>query len=290
MSIAWAEVAGERLEILRIRPERARPCLVFLHEGLGSVAGWRDFPRTLCDLLDAPGLVYSRRGYGRSTPLGRSRATDYLHREAWTVLPALLDDLSIAAPVLVGHSDGGSIALLYAARHEPRAIAIMAPHVFVEEMTVEGIRAAREAWQRGKLQGVARATARRSGRRVLRVERRLARSGLPPLEHRGGVAEDPLSGPGNPGCRRSVRHDGATRPHRGGSALTLSTAEAGRLRPHAAARPARRQSRRLSPNSMTKNGDVSSENENGARRRRLCSSIPARSVDADRHDCALRSE
>jgi len=152
MSIAWAEVAGERLEVLRIRPERDRACLVFLHEGLGSVAGWRDFPRTLCDLLGAPGLVYSRRGYGRSTPLGRPRGTDYLHREAWTVLPALLDDLAIAAPVLVGHSDGGSIALLYAARHQPRAIAIMAPHVFVEEITIEGIRDARAAWQGGKLQ------------------------------------------------------------------------------------------------------------------------------------------
>ena len=152
MSIAWAEVAGERLEVLRISPERDRACLVFLHEGLGSVAGWREFPRTLCDLLGAPGLVYSRRGYGRSTPLGRPRGTDYLHREAWTVLPALLHGLSIAAPVLVGHSDGGSIALLYAARHEPRAIAIMAPHVFVEEITIEGIRDARAAWQGGKLQ------------------------------------------------------------------------------------------------------------------------------------------
>ncbi len=90
MSIGWAEVAGERLEVLRIAPERTRLPLVFLHEGLGSVAGWRDFPRTLCDRLDAPGLVYSRRGYGRSTPLGRPRGTDYLHREAWDVLPALL--------------------------------------------------------------------------------------------------------------------------------------------------------------------------------------------------------
>jgi len=151
MPIGWAEVAEERLEVLRIAPERAGPSLVFLHEGLGSVAGWRDFPRTLCDRLDAPGLVYSRRGYGRSTPFDGTRGTDYLHREAWNVLPALLDQLGIAAPLLVGHSDGGSIALLYAARHAPRAIAIMAPHVFVEDVTITGIRAAREAWKHGRL-------------------------------------------------------------------------------------------------------------------------------------------
>ena len=100
--------------------------------------------------LDEPGLVYSRRGYGRSTPLGQARGTDYLHREAWDVLPALLQNLGIDAPVLVGHSDGGSIALLHAARHAPRAIAIMAPHVFVEEVTIVGIRAA-DAWKHGKL-------------------------------------------------------------------------------------------------------------------------------------------
>ena len=151
MSIDWAEIAGERLEVLRIAPERDTPPLVFLHEGLGSVAGWRDFPRAVCDRLGAPGMVYSRRGYGRSTPLGRPRGTDYLHREAWDVLPALLDHLGIAAPILVGHSDGGSIALLFAARYSPRAIAIMAPHVFVEDVTIEGIRVAREAWKHGKL-------------------------------------------------------------------------------------------------------------------------------------------
>jgi pimeloyl-ACP methyl ester carboxylesterase len=151
VTIGWAEVAGERLEILRLAPERTAPTLVFLHEGLGSVAGWRDFPRTLCNRLDAPGLVYSRRGYGRSAPLGAPRGSDYLHREAWDVLPALLATLGIKAPLLVGHSDGGSIALLYAARHQPRAIAIMAPHVFVEDVTIDGIRAARAAWGSGKL-------------------------------------------------------------------------------------------------------------------------------------------
>ena len=151
MTIGFVDVGAERLEVLRIAPERPGPTVVFLHEGLGSVAGWRGFPRALCDRLGAPGLVYSRRGYGRSTALAESRATDYLHREAWDVLPALLDRCGVRRPLLVGHSDGGSIALLYAARFDPLAIAIMAPHVFVEDVTIAGIVQARAAWDEGKL-------------------------------------------------------------------------------------------------------------------------------------------
>jgi pimeloyl-ACP methyl ester carboxylesterase len=151
MSIEFVDVGAERLEVLRIAPERSGTTLVFLHEGLGSVAGWRGFPRALCDRLGAPGLVYSRRGYGRSTALAGSRATDYLHREAWDVLPVLLDRCGVRQPLLVGHSDGGSIALLYAARFDPLAIAIMAPHVFVEDVTIAGIVQARAAWDEGKL-------------------------------------------------------------------------------------------------------------------------------------------
>lgn len=147
-----ADIAGARLEFLRIAPRRAAVPLVFLHEGLGSIAAWRDFPQRVCDALNAPGLVYSRRGYGRSTPLAEPRTTDYLHQEAWDVLPALLAHFAIDDAMLVGHSDGASIALLYAARHPARAIAVMAPHVFVEDVTIAGIRAAREAWTSGKLQ------------------------------------------------------------------------------------------------------------------------------------------
>ena len=98
MTIEFVDVGTERLEVLRLAPERSGTTLVFLHEGLGSVAGWRGFPRTLCDRLTAPGLVYSRRGYGRSTPLAESRATDYLHREAWDVLPALLERCGVRRP------------------------------------------------------------------------------------------------------------------------------------------------------------------------------------------------
>ena len=153
MEIGHIEVAGDRLEVARIAPDRnARP-LVFLHEGLGSVAAWRDFPQVLCDALDAPGLVYSRRGYGRSAPLAGPRGADYLHREAQVVLPALLRALDLHAPFLLGHSDGGSIALLAAAQPPgdvaPAAIAVLAPHVFVEEVTLLGVRAARLAWEAG---------------------------------------------------------------------------------------------------------------------------------------------
>jgi pimeloyl-ACP methyl ester carboxylesterase len=159
MTIGFIDIDGDRLEYLRIAPERPGRTLVFLHEGLGSVAAWRDFPRTLCDRLAAPGFVYSRRGYGQSSPDPQPRGTDYLHREANEVLPALLAALGIVAPLLVGHSDGGSIALLHAARAvdepavRPAAIAIMAPHVRVEDVTLQGIRAARIAWSVGGPQG-----------------------------------------------------------------------------------------------------------------------------------------
>jgi len=147
----FVAVGDDRLEILHIAPERPGAVLVFLHEGLGSIAAWRDFPRAVADQLGAPALVYSRKGYGRSSRLIGPRPLDYLQREAWDVLPALLAALEIDKPFLVGHSDGGSIALLYAMRSEPCAIAIMAPHVFVEDVTLDGVRVTREAWDAGSL-------------------------------------------------------------------------------------------------------------------------------------------
>lgn len=151
MTQEFVTVGTDRLEILRFAPERSGAMLVFLHEGLGSVAAWRDFPRVVANRLNAPALVYSRKGYGRSSPLAASRPLDYLQREAWDVLPALLSTLKVERPFLIGHSDGGSIALLYAARFEPRAVAVMAPHVFVEDVTVDGVRATRTAWDAGEM-------------------------------------------------------------------------------------------------------------------------------------------
>jgi pimeloyl-ACP methyl ester carboxylesterase len=126
------------------------PVIVFLHEGLGSVAMWRDFPARLCEAAGARGLVYSRPGYGRSTPRAAEEKwqPDFMHRQAREVLPALLRALGVERPWLFGHSDGGSIALLYAAAF-PGALQgaiVLAPHILVEEVSVTSIAQARDAY------------------------------------------------------------------------------------------------------------------------------------------------
>ncbi|HET9822640.1 MAG TPA: alpha/beta fold hydrolase [Burkholderiaceae bacterium] len=148
------------IEVRWIAPERRdAPLVVFLHEGLGSVAMWRDFPQRLCDAAGARGLVYSRPGYGRSTPRpgAEAWAPDFMHRQAHEVLPALLAALGIDAarerPWLLGHSDGGSIALLYAARfpRQVAGLAVLAPHILVEDVSIASIARAREAYLAGDL-------------------------------------------------------------------------------------------------------------------------------------------
>ncbi|MGH8714071.1 MAG: alpha/beta fold hydrolase [Casimicrobiaceae bacterium] len=128
---------------------RRRPPLVFLHEGLGSVALWKDFPARLARATGCAALVYSRPGYGRSTAATLPRRPDYMHVEASTVLPALLDHLGIDDPVLIGHSDGASIALLHAGSgsRPVRAIVALAPHVFVEEISLTSIAQARRTFE-----------------------------------------------------------------------------------------------------------------------------------------------
>ncbi|MEO8738749.1 MAG: alpha/beta hydrolase [Casimicrobiaceae bacterium] len=146
-------IDGVELEYVRVRQERTAPVLVFLHEGLGSVAMWRDFPQRLAASCGCPALIYSREGYGRSAPLAAPRRTDYMHEEALVRLPALLDRLGIAAPILIGHSDGASIALIHAGAHlrPVRACVALAPHVFVEDVSIAGIAAARDAYANGTL-------------------------------------------------------------------------------------------------------------------------------------------
>jgi pimeloyl-ACP methyl ester carboxylesterase len=125
------------------------PVMVFLHEGLGSLSMWKDFPARLCTALGVRGLVYSRPGYGRSTARGADEiwGTDFMHQQAHEVLPALLEVLSIKSPVwLLGHSDGGSIALLYAARFPTAGAIVLAPHILVEDVSVSSIEQAREAY------------------------------------------------------------------------------------------------------------------------------------------------
>ena len=161
-------VLGVPLEILTLAPDPAwapSPTLVFLHEGLGSVSLWRDWPAQLCQQLQRPGLVYSRQGYGDSAPVPDVRGEpqiingqrqgrlqpDYMHHEALTVLPALLNILGIERPILIGHSDGGTIALIHASQHPVTACVVMAPHVMVEDISVQAITQARQAFTQGGL-------------------------------------------------------------------------------------------------------------------------------------------
>ena len=159
VSIGWAGRAV-RIEHGWIAPERRdAPLLVFLHEGLGSLSMWRDYPQRLCSALGWRGLVYSRPGYGRSTPRDADEVwrPDFMHRQADELLPALLQALDIDSsrdkPWLFGHSDGGSIALLYAAHHGRRiaGAVVLAPHTLVEDLSLASIEQAREAYLHGEL-------------------------------------------------------------------------------------------------------------------------------------------
>ncbi|MFT3777028.1 MAG: alpha/beta hydrolase [Ottowia sp.] len=150
------DIDGVFLDVHAIFGPAERAPLVFLHEGLGSVAMWRDWPASLCAAAGRAGWVVSRRGYGRSSPVADVRGAgrlrpDYMHREALDVLPALLARLGIARPVLVGHSDGATIALIHAAHHPVAACVVMAPHVMVEDVSIRAIEQARDAWEAGEL-------------------------------------------------------------------------------------------------------------------------------------------
>ena len=161
--MALMQLKHTRLEVHTIDAPvggAARAPLVFLHEGLGSVALWRSregfWPEQVCAATGRAGIVYSRQGYGDSDPIAEVRGSgrhrpDYMHREAMAVLPELLAALQVTRPVLLGHSDGGTIALLHASAHPLSACVVMAPHVIVEDISVEAILAAREAYLRGDL-------------------------------------------------------------------------------------------------------------------------------------------
>ncbi len=146
-------VDGKRLETAWWpgRDGAERPALVLLHEGLGSLELWRDLPARLAERTGCGVLAYSRYGYGRSEPFAEKREPSYMHHEARVVLPELLAALGIERPILFGHSDGASIALLYAGElaHDPRGLILEAPHVFVEEVSLRGIAAARAAYAHG---------------------------------------------------------------------------------------------------------------------------------------------
>ncbi|MGL6112530.1 MAG: alpha/beta fold hydrolase [Rubrivivax sp.] len=164
MSIEFVEIGWHerrvRIEHQWIaREHRSAPLMVFLHEGLGSLAMWKGFPEQLCQALGCRGLVYSRPGYGRSTARAAHEAwaPDFMHRQAFEVLPHLLRALDIDVaqdrPWLFGHSDGASIALLYASRfvHDTAGVIVLAPHIFVEDLSVNSIELARRAYLDGDL-------------------------------------------------------------------------------------------------------------------------------------------
>lgn len=119
-----------------------RPTLVFLHEGLGSVSLWRDFPDAVCERSGCAGLVYSRAGHGTSDARVEARSSCFMHDDALVVLPRVLETAAVRDAILVGHSDGASIAIIATGMGAvaPRALILEAPHVFVEELTIDSIR------------------------------------------------------------------------------------------------------------------------------------------------------
>jgi pimeloyl-ACP methyl ester carboxylesterase len=150
------EVLGQRVEVVTFGAVAdSSATMVFLHEGLGSAKQWRDFPARVGKGAGLPAMAYSRLGYGGSAAATLPRPLDYMQEEAKVFLPALLDELVGAEPViLVGHSDGGSIALVHAALdggRRVRGLVLEAPHVFVEDVSVASIARAREAFETGDL-------------------------------------------------------------------------------------------------------------------------------------------
>ncbi|MEO8841175.1 MAG: alpha/beta hydrolase [Kofleriaceae bacterium] len=121
------------------------PELVFLHEGLGSITQWRETPAAIAALTGRPAFVYARQGYGTSDPVAVPRPLTYMHDEA-ARLPELLAAEGVRDPILIGHSDGASIAIIAAGVVKPRALVLIAPHVFVEDVSVRSIEQARDAY------------------------------------------------------------------------------------------------------------------------------------------------
>lgn len=148
--------AGHALEYQWIEGPASRPTLVFLHEGLGSIRQWRDFPANVALATGCRALVYDRYGYGKSDVLREERVgVEFMHDGALNELPELLENLAIENPILIGHSDGASIALIHAGTYLVRGVAAMAPHVFIEDICVASIdKAARQFETSGLREGL----------------------------------------------------------------------------------------------------------------------------------------
>jgi pimeloyl-ACP methyl ester carboxylesterase len=148
-------IGGSDLEYRMIGPAPDQaPTIVMLHEGLGSAALWDEFPKELQAATGAGVLAYSRAGYGASSPAKRPRPVDYMHIEALDVLPKLLDAIGFRRGMLLGHSDGASIAAIYAGAHQDhrvQGIALIAPHFIVEDVSVTSIAAIKQAYETTEL-------------------------------------------------------------------------------------------------------------------------------------------
>jgi len=147
--VNFIRIQGRRIEHDFARAAPGAPVIVFLHEGLGSLSQWRDFPSRIMRATGCSALTFSRYGHGRSDPLTAPRRVDFMHDEALNALPELLDHLEVEQPVLLGHSEGASIALIYAggAGRPVSGLIAMAPHVMVEDATVAGIRNAKTTFE-----------------------------------------------------------------------------------------------------------------------------------------------
>ena len=149
-SVRFIDVCGHRLEYIDIPAHQIhRPPLVFLHEGLGSVAMWRDFPAKVAAATGCRIVAYSRYGFGRSSPRRAPYTPRFMHEEALEIFPALRAALAIERPVLVGHSTGASMALIHAGagRWDVAGLVVMAPLTFVEEFNIESIRNAKALYE-----------------------------------------------------------------------------------------------------------------------------------------------
>jgi pimeloyl-ACP methyl ester carboxylesterase len=147
-------IANGKIEYVFHKVERpGAPVIVMLHEGLGALSLWRNFPKKLSDILNCSVFVYSRHGYGYSDFIDEEFDTQYMHREAISILPQLLSHFEINNPILYGHSDGASIALIHASLADTRVkgLILEAPHVFVENISLDGLKAARDAFEKGGL-------------------------------------------------------------------------------------------------------------------------------------------
>ena len=149
------DIEGLSIEYRKLFGTKSGPTIVLLHEGLGSVATWRDFPELLCNMTGLSVFLYSRTGYGNSSPVRLPRSIDFHSDEAVSVLPKVLVAAEIGRCILVGHSDGASIAIIYAGAnclgHQAERLILLAPHIFAEEKCVSAVEQAIKSYEDGKL-------------------------------------------------------------------------------------------------------------------------------------------